>query len=161
MKLSLLTATSAFGSAVLGQVKYAGVNIAGLDFGCDTQGNCNPVNTASPGQSGIDQMKHFVNDQGLNTFRLPVSWQYVLNSKLGGPLDSTKFATYDNLVRGCVSSGAAMCIIDIHNYARWNGAIIGQGGPTNKDFASLWSQLATKYKSTPQVAFGVMNEPVS
>lgn len=31
-----------------------------------------------------------------------------------------------------------------HNYARWNGAIIGQGGPTNAQFATLWSQVAAK-----------------
>lgn len=54
-----------------------------------------------------------------------------------------------------------MCIIDIHNYARWNGDIIGQGGPTNAQFASLWSQIATKYASNSKVAFGIMNEPVS
>lgn len=23
------------------------------------------------------------------------------------------------------------CVIDVHNYARWNGQVIGQGGPTN------------------------------
>jgi endoglucanase len=161
MKLSILAAASAFGSAVVGQVRFAGVNIAGLDFGCDTQGSCNPASAASPGQNGIDQMKHFVTDRGLNAFRLPVSWQYLLNSKLGGPLDPTKFATYNSLVHGCISSGAAMCVIDIHNYARWNGKIVGQGGPANKDFASLWSQLAAHYRLYPQIVFGIMNEPVS
>lgn len=50
-------------------------------------------------------------------------------------------------------------MIDIHNYARWNGAIIGQGGPTNAQFASLWSQLAAKYKGNTKVIFGLMNEP--
>ena len=43
--------------------------------------------------------------------------------------------------------------------ARWNGGIIGQGGPTNAQFASLWSQIATKYKDQSKVAFGLMNEP--
>jgi hypothetical protein len=38
-----------------------------------------------------------------------------------------------------------------HNYARWNGAIIGQGGPTNAQYASIWSQLAAKYKSDPKI----------
>jgi len=106
-------------------------------------------------------MKHFVTDDGLNAFRLPVGWQYLVNNKLGGTLDAGNLAKYDNLVQGCLSSGAAMCIIDIHNYARWNGQIIGQGGPTNTQFASLWSQLATKYASNSKVAFGIMNEPVS
>lgn len=47
----------------------------------------------------------------------------------------------------------------IHNYARWDGTIIGQGGPTNAQFASLWSQLATKYASDSRIVFGIMNEP--
>lgn len=64
-------------------------------------------------------------------------------------------------MQGCLDSGAEMCIIDIHNYARWDGAIIGQGGPSNADFASLWSQLATHYKDKRRVVFGIMNEPVS
>lgn len=160
MKLSFFATAAAWGSAVVAEVRFAGVNIAGLDFGCDTLGNCNPTNAAPPGQKAIDQIEHFINDGGLNAFRLPVSWQYVLNSHLGGPLHPTKFAAYNSLVQGCINSGAAMCIIDIHNYGRWNGDVVGQGGPSNSDFASLWSQLATHYRSYPQVAFGIMNEPV-
>ena len=38
-----------------------------------------------------------------------------------------------------------------HNYARWNGAIIAQGGPTNDQFASVWTQLAQKYGSNERV----------
>jgi hypothetical protein len=103
-------------------------------------------------------MKHFVSVDHHNIFRLPVGWQYLLNNQLGGTLDATKFANYDQLVQGCLSTGAS-CIIDIHNYARWNGQIIGQGGPTNAQFASLWSQLATKYKGNSKILFGLMNEP--
>jgi hypothetical protein len=42
--------------------------------------------------------------------------------------------------------------------ARWNGQIIGQGGPTNDQFVNLWKQLAAKYASKPKVVFGLMNE---
>lgn len=49
--------------------------------------------------------------------------------------------------------------VDIHNYARWNGKIIGQGGPTNDQFTSLWSQIATKYAKEDNIIFGIMNEP--
>jgi endoglucanase len=58
----------------------------------------------------------------------------------------------------CLATGA-YCVIDVHNYARWENEIIGQGGPTDEQFASLWSQLATKYKSESKVIFGLMNEP--
>lgn len=42
--------------------------------------------------------------------------------------------------------------------ARWNGQIIGQGGPTNEQFVSLWTQLASKYASNTKMVFGIMNE---
>lgn len=76
-------------------------------------------------------MQHFVRDDNLNIFRLPVGWQYLVNNQLGGTLNSANLANYDQLVQGCLATGAH-CIIDIHNYARWNGQVIGQGGPTNE-----------------------------
>jgi aryl-phospho-beta-D-glucosidase BglC (GH1 family) len=57
-------------------------------------------------------------------------------------LDATNVVKYDQLVQACLATGAK-CIIDIHNYARFNDEIIGQGGPTNEVFADLWSQIAT------------------
>ena len=113
-----------------------------------------------PGTTGQAQMNHFVKDDKLNAFRLPVGWQYLVNSKLGGNLDTTFFAKYDQQMTYCLNSGAELCILDLHNYARWNGQIVGSsGGPTNAQFASVWSQLATKYAGKPKVAFGLMNEP--
>jgi len=103
-------------------------------------------------------MKHFAQDDKFNVFRLPVGWQFLTNDVLGGVLNATNFAKYDALVQACLATGAS-CVIDIHNYARWNGGIIGQGGPTNDQFAALWTSLATKYKSSSKVIFGLMNEP--
>ncbi|KAI1424106.1 glycoside hydrolase family 5 protein [Xylaria sp. FL1777] len=144
-------------------VQYFGVNIAGFDFGCGTDGTCvttkvYPPLSALGGPDGAGQMSHFVNDKSMNIFRLPVGWQFLLNNQLGGTLDSNNFNQYDQLVKACLGTGAT-CIIDIHNYARWNGQIIGQGGPTNDQFANLWSQLATKYATEEKIFFGLMNEP--
>jgi endoglucanase len=110
------------------------------------------------GPDGIGQMNHFFKDDNLNVFRLPVGWQYLVNNNLGGDLDAGNAGNYDQLMQGCLATGAS-CILDIHNYARWNGGIIGQGGPTDDQFVSLWTQLATKYASSDKVIFGVMNEP--
>jgi endoglucanase len=103
-------------------------------------------------------MQHFVKNDGLNVFRLPTSWQYMTNGVANGVLNQTNAGIYDQLVQACLATGAT-CEIDIHNYARFNGAIIGQGGPTNAEFAALWTSIATKYASTANVIFGVMNEP--
>ncbi|KAJ7921990.1 endoglucanase [Mycena leptocephala] len=157
------TATSPSGSpSGTGSLKFVGVNIAGFDFGCGTDGTCTVSKAFPPlsqygGNDGAGQMRHFVNDDGFNMFRLPVGWQYLLNNALG-PVNQANLNEYDALVQACLGTGA-YCIIDIHNYARWNGAIIGQGGPTNAQFASTWSTLAAKYANSPKVVFGVMNEP--
>ena len=37
----------------------------------------------SPGDAGVLQMEHFVTDDGLNAFRLPVAWQYLVKDTLG------------------------------------------------------------------------------
>jgi len=111
-----------------------------------------------PGANGIAQMQHFISADKLNTFRLPIGWQHLVNNQLGGSLDATVFSAYDKLVQACLATGA-LCIIDLHNYARWNGAIVGQGGPTNDQFADVWSRLATKYKAVKNIGFGLMNEP--
>ncbi|KAI3398190.1 hypothetical protein diail_9667 [Diaporthe ilicicola] len=147
-----------------GALKYVGTNIAGFDFGCTTDGTCTtskvyPPLSALGGADGAGQMQHFANDDKFNIFRLPVGWQYLVNNNLGGNLDSGNAGRYDQLVQACLATGAT-CIIDIHNYARWNGKIIGSsGGPTDDHFVSLWKQLATKYGSNARVVFGVMNEP--
>ncbi|MCJ1284218.1 hypothetical protein MMC26_003549 [Xylographa opegraphella] len=150
-------------SSVLAAVQFKGVNIAGFDFGCSTDGTCITTNVYGAlrelnGPDGAGQMLHFTNANNFNLYRLPVAWQYLVNNVLGGPLDSTYSENYDMIVQACLATGSH-CLIDIHNYARWNGAIIGQGGPTNDQFASLWSQLATKYASESKVLFGLMNEP--
>ncbi|OCL15223.1 glycoside hydrolase family 5 protein [Glonium stellatum] len=146
-----------------GKVQFAGVNIAGFDFGCDINGTCNlasAFDVVSKG-NGIAQMSHFTKNSGLNAFRLPVGWQFLLNNEQtpGGPIDATNLAAYDGLVRGCLDSGSKACIVDVHNYARFNGGIIGQGGPANEVLVNLWTQLATHYANESRIVFGVMNEP--
>ncbi|CCA76609.1 related to endoglucanase-Polyporus arcularius [Serendipita indica DSM 11827] len=142
--------------------KYIGVNMAGYDFGCGADGTCNPTGAFPPlakyyGPDGIGQMTHFFQDDKFNTFRVPVGWQYLTNGVLGD-LDATNFAKYDEFIQACLGLGA-YCIVDVHNYARWNGKIIGQGGPTNEQFAYLWGQIAAKYASNDHIIFGIMNEP--
>lgn len=89
------------------------MNIAGFDFGCGTDGTCDTTKIyAAPNAAG--QMQHFSRDDKMNTFRLPVGWQYLVNNVLGGTLNANNFATYDKEVQACLATGA-YCIIDIHN----------------------------------------------
>ncbi|KAJ0122127.1 cellulase [Diaporthe amygdali] len=147
------------------QVQFLGVAIAGGDFGCQIDGSCPTGSTQLPlgsnggGGDGPGQMQHWTSlSKPLNLFRLPVSWQFLANNQLTGNLDSNNLGKYDKLVQSCLSTGAH-CMIDIHNFARWNGGIIGQGGPTDDQFVALWTQLATKYADQDRMVFELMNEP--
>ncbi|KAJ7931237.1 endo-beta-1,4-glucanase [Mycena leptocephala] len=146
-----------------GTLKFTGVNIPGFDFGCNSDASCSPGAAWPPltqyfGADGAGQMTHFVKDDGYNTFRLPVAWQFLTNYVLGAPINADNMVKYDALIQACLATGA-FCIIDMHNYARWEKGIIGQGGPTNAQFAATWGELAAMYKSNPKIIFGLMNEP--
>ena len=107
---------------------------------------------------GVGQMQHFASADKMNIFRLPVAWQFLVQQQVAADLDPTNSEKYDELVQGCLKV-KAHCIIDIHNYARWDGQIIGSGAASVEDFAHLWSQLAKKYANEDNIVFGIMNEP--
>jgi endoglucanase len=103
--------------------KLGGVNLAGLDFGIDINGGSG--NFVAPPLAQVD---HFA-AAGANAVRIPFGWQYA-TPQLGGALNANFFATLDALVQRALSKGQ-WAILDLHNYARFNGGIVGQGGPTN------------------------------
>ncbi|THH19988.1 hypothetical protein EW146_g1281 [Bondarzewia mesenterica] len=160
---STATSTSATPSSTGGSSTLpflGGVNTAGYDFSVATDGSFNGTGTTPP----ASQYEHFASE-GVNIFRilflLPAAfaWQ-LMTPTVGGTISTSFFARYDATVQAALSASTSpYVIIDLHNYARWNGSIIGQGGPTNDEFASIWSQLAAKYADEPRIIFGIMNEP--
>ncbi|KAG6379697.1 glycoside hydrolase family 5 protein [Boletus reticuloceps] len=137
LALSVATATA----QTFVPLRFAGVNIAGFDFGCGTDGTCNVTQACPPlTQLGcadrLGQMQHFVENDGYNVFRLTVGWQYLTYSQMTGVLNRTQFYNYNML-------------------------IIGQGGPSNDVFAELWynNNITDYWKYESRVIFGVMNEP--
>jgi endoglucanase len=50
-------------------------------------------------------------------------------------------------------------ILDLHNYSRYYGAVIGSDDLDVATFADLWARLATQFKDNNWVIFGLMNEP--
>jgi endoglucanase len=69
-------------------------------------------------------MQHFVKDDKFNIFRLPVGWQYLVNNKLGGNLDSGNIAKYDQLLQACLATGAS-CVIDVSAPFQETRALLG------------------------------------
>lgn len=74
---------------------------AGFDFGCpDNTGVFDysllvPPLASLGNADGAAQMQWFVEVDGLNVFRLPVCWQYLVNNVPGGDLYADFIGTYD------------------------------------------------------------------
>jgi endoglucanase len=50
-------------------------------------------------------------------------------------------------------------ILDVHNYATYNGAVIGAKSLPTTALGDLWRRLGERYKGNETVIFGLMNEP--
>ena len=81
-----------------------------------------------------------------------------MQKSVNGPLDPDFFGQYDKFVQEVLKNGGKP-IIDVHNYARYHGKVVGQSEVTDDNFVDLWSKIATKYANSPEVIFGIVNEP--
>jgi endoglucanase len=144
-------------AAVLGHAAPAqelvGVNLSGAEFGESQLPGSYGSSYTYPTPSEID---YYV-DQGMNAFRIPFRWERLQRS-LSAPFDATESARLSSVVAYATAQGAHV-LLDPHNYARYNGALVGSGAVPNAAFADFWSRLAAQYKSNARVIFGLMNEP--
>jgi endoglucanase len=124
-----------------------GINLAGCDFDSFT-----PPSMA--------EMTYF-GDVGMNFVRLPFKWES-LQSNLAQPIDFTQgnALTYATLVDDMTSAGYT-ALIDIHNYMRYNGQVIGASGSsvTQQNYVTLCVAIATRFANNPFVMIDLMNEP--
>lgn len=141
------------------KLSFAGVNLAGAEFG-KIPGR-HATDYAYPTPETID----YYAGLGFNLIRVPVRWerlQPTLGAGLAGPEQAMLTAVVDR-----ASAKGQSVIIDPHNYARrrveddgWRKEYyIGTDAVPNAAFADFWSRLAQSYKGNPRVIFGLMNEP--
>jgi endoglucanase len=114
------------------------MNIAGFNLPITSLGRTSPSSASSPsapltpplvelgGPDGAGQMAHFARDLGHNMFRLPVTWQYLTGGRGGSALDEVAWVRYGRLVERCLeSSKVARCVVDLHNFGRYEGEVSG------------------------------------
>jgi endoglucanase len=89
---------------------------------------------------------------------------------LGATLNETYFSAFSDAVTYITKQGG-YAILDAHNYMRYNdpsmqpqsGSIIGNTtdpkAATTEHLAAFWAELSTRFKTNPNVIFGIMNEP--
>lgn len=121
-----------------------GVNLAGAEF---DHGSFWPL---------VQEFDYFEN-RGMNVFRVPFRWERMQPS-LFGALDNQQQNDLVLAVNRATANGSYV-IIDPHNYARYQGQLIGSGAVPYSAFADFWSRLASLFLGNPRVIFGLMNEP--
>lgn len=138
---------------------YAGVNIAGGEFG------------KLPGRYAFDyayptraSLNYFAG-QGFNIVRVPFRWER-LQPKLNADLDATELGH----LKDSVAAAAALkltVVLDTHNYAKrrlaeddWKTPqVIGSQAVPSAAFTDFCGRLASAFKDNNSVIFGLMNEP--
>lgn len=128
---------------------WVGLNIAGGEW------NSKDPNFGWPSTKSLDYFK----SKGFQLIRLPLGWER-LQPKLGAELDPGYAAA---LVRTIDELGKRdmVVLLDLHNYAKYNGKKLSEGGFTYEQFGDVWERIAQLVKPQQKHiwGYGLMNEP--
>jgi len=139
-------------AAVAPETRMLGVSQAGAEFG-KGRGGFNKAYTY-PGATQLD----YCQKKGLRVIRLPFKWER-MQHQLMAPLDPAELARMDGVVKLARERDLKL-ILDMHNYARYDGKLIGTAGVPNTAYADVWRKLAGHYRGEQAIfAYGIMNEP--
>ncbi len=152
-----VAATGGSGGSI-GPLALRGVNLSCAEWGTNIPGTFNTDYTYPDSHyaTGYNGGSYYVSNR-MTVFRLPFMWER-LQRTLSQAFDANESTRLDTTVTDLLGTGAYV-ILDPHNYARYNGTVIGSGSVTQAAFADLWTRLATKYGANSRVIFGLMNEP--
>ena len=129
---------------------FRGINLAGAEFG---EGNVYEKDYKYPSEETIT---HFA-EKGFTSVRLPFRWER-LQPRLNKPFDEDELARLQETVELIKDNGMSV-VIDPHNYARYEGKVIGTSDVPDVAFADFWHRLAQAFANDEAVSFALMNEP--
>ncbi|SBV45031.1 glycoside hydrolase family 5 protein [Xanthomonas graminis] len=151
--LCMALAACASTAIVQDPVRYAGVNLAGAEFNSARKPGVVFKDYLYPSDSDYA----YVAAQGMNIVRLPFLWER-LQPTANGALDAAQLGYLRTAVSRAKSHNLRV-ILDLHNYAKYNGVRIGSDGTPASVLADLWRRLAIAFGNDDTVIFGLMNEP--
>jgi len=149
-------AALAFGSAAAQAepVDLVSLNLSGAGFAPQVLPGINGTNYIFPVESYFQQWSA----RGIKTFRFPIIWER-LQPKLGGPLDPAYVALIDRTF-GYAQKHNIKIILDLHNYARYRGQVIGTSGVPYARYQEIMTKIAQQWSNQPALyAYDIMNEP--
>ncbi|OQP83278.1 cellulase [Xanthomonas phaseoli pv. syngonii LMG 9055] len=134
-------------------LKYVGVNLSGAEFNSRKKPGTLFKDYTYPAASDFS----YFAGKGMNTIRLPFLWERV-QPELNGQLDQAQLGLIKKSLEAAKANKQYL-ILDLHNYATYNGKRIGTSDVPAGALADLWRRLALEFKDDKAVMFGLMNEP--
>ena len=128
-----------------------GINLSGAEFGT---GSRYGYDYLYPSSADLDRYKA----AGMELIRLPFKWER-MQPALNGPLSSAELGRLTAFLDAAEARGMKV-VLDLHNYGRFGGAVIGSPQVPVSAFADFWGKLAAAVKDHGAVwGYGIMNEP--
>ncbi|TWI52348.1 aryl-phospho-beta-D-glucosidase BglC (GH1 family) [Pseudomonas duriflava] len=149
-------AVAAFGSTAVQaeQIDLVSLNLSGAGFAPHVLPGINGTNYIFPVESYFQQWSA----RGIKTMRFPIIWER-LQPKLGGPLDPTYVALIDRTF-GYAQKHNVKIILDLHNYAKYRGQVIGTSSVPYARYQEIMTKIAQQWSKQPALyAYDIMNEP--
>jgi endoglucanase len=95
---------------------------------------------------------------GFNSIRLSISWERI-QPTLAGPLDDLYLKQIERVLEESARSDLKV-LIDLHNYGRYRGDLIGSASVPESAFQDVWAKLSLALVKHPALyGYGLMNEP--
>lgn len=130
-----------------------GVYLSGAEFG-----------TNLPGRFGVDytypdgRQLDYYGSRGMRLVRLPFRWERMQRA-LYAPLDPQEAARMDAFLLAARQRGI-MVIVEAHNNARYQGAVVGTSGVSHAAFADFWRRMAERYRNESALyGYDLSDEP--
>ena len=135
-------------------VSLVGLNLSGAGFAPQVLPGINGTNYIFPVEAYFQQWSA----RGVKLIRFPIIWER-LQPKLGGPLDSAYVALV-NQTFGYAQKHGIKIILDLHNYARYRGQVIGTSGVPYARYQEIMTHIARQWSGQSSLyAYDIMNEP--
>ena len=135
-------------------IDLIGVNLSGAGF----------APHVVPGKHGTNyfypEKRHFkyYADKGIRLIRFPFIWERVQHN-LGEDLDGEQLRLLKRTLDFAMQHGQKV-ILDMHNYGRYQGHLIGSSDVPYAAYAQVWQKLAKRFGGHPALlGYDIMNEP--
>ncbi|TWI52347.1 endoglucanase [Pseudomonas duriflava] len=135
-------------------VELLGLNLSGAGFAPQVLPGVNGTNYIFPVESYFQQWSA----KGIKLVRFPIIWER-LQPTLGGALDPTYIALIDRTF-GYAQKYNVKVILDLHNYARYRGQIIGTSSVPYAKYQDVMTKITQRWSGQSSLyAYDIMNEP--